>query len=162
LCNDSFAMGVLQRLRADLYLAYRASVAHPLKRLFSRVDSSGRERFLANFATEGLVPTSLEDRETILDSSRCIQCGLCDAYSVSTSAPPVSWLPLMTRSTVDIPHAKASLGKLDPMLLRTAEAICPTRVPLERIYDYARAKLTELEGYLDRSGTDSGRSPSRS
>jgi hypothetical protein len=141
-------MAFFQRLRADLYLAYRATVAHPLRRLFSRTDGRGRERFLGNFAPEGLVPTSLEDRATLLEASRCIQCGLCDAYSLSTiAASPPSWLPLTTRSTPDFRYAKASLERFNPEQLRSAEAVCPTRVPLERIYAYARVKLTELERY---------------
>src|SRR5262249_46715732 len=63
-------MGPIRRLKGDLYLAYRALIAHPLKRLFSTDVRSGKQRFLDNYAPEGLVPMSAEDRRILQEAAR--------------------------------------------------------------------------------------------
>lgn len=151
--------GVFTRLKGDLYMAYRAVIAHPLRALFRGDERSGKQRFLDNYAPEGLVPTSAEDRQILQAASRCIHCGLCDAYDPSLSklprtaydgpsAMPISW----SRATPDLPHAREGLLGIAPELLARAEAICPTRVPLRRIAEYLHRKLSELDRVMPGGG----------
>ena len=67
----------MARPGALAYLAWRALVAHPLKRLFRR-RGTGLERFHAAYVSEGLVPTLPEDRAAGEAASACIACGLCE------------------------------------------------------------------------------------
>lgn len=59
-------------LKGDLYLRYRAAIVHPLKKLFSRDERTGKQRFLDNYAPEGLLPTTEEERRILHAASRCI------------------------------------------------------------------------------------------
>jgi succinate dehydrogenase/fumarate reductase-like Fe-S protein len=148
----------LQELKGDLYLGYRALFAHPLKRLFSRDDRSGKQRFLDNYASEGLVPITVEDRQVLHAAARCIHCGLCDAYDLALAAIPrttydgASLLPIAySRSTLDLPRARTVLAQLRDEHLVQAEAVCPTRVPLRRIAGYLQRKLQEVSAQLARA-----------
>ena len=143
--------GAFQRLKGDLYMGYRAAIAHPLRMLFSGDERTGKQKFLDNYAREGLLPTSAEDREVLHAASRCIHCGLCDAYDAAlsslprtlydgASAIPVAW----ARATPDLPTARAALQRILPEQLARAEAVCPTRVPLRRVAAYLQRKLEEL------------------
>jgi succinate dehydrogenase/fumarate reductase-like Fe-S protein len=140
-----------QRVRGDLYLAYRAVIAHPLKRLFRRDTRSGKERFLANYASEGLVPLTNEDRKVLRGAARCIHCGLCDAYDAALSTLPrtvyegASLLPIAySRATPDLPRARTALSRLNDAHLTDAERVCPTGVPLRELARYLRRKLDEV------------------
>ena len=42
-----------KKLKGDLYLAYRALVAHPLRKLLTHDARTGLQRFLDNYAAEG-------------------------------------------------------------------------------------------------------------
>jgi succinate dehydrogenase/fumarate reductase-like Fe-S protein len=150
--------GGIRKLKGDLYMGYRAIIAHPLRKLFSEDERTGRQKFLDNYAPEGLVPTTPDDREVLNQASRCIHCGLCDAYDPSLSALPrtvydgVSLLPVSySRATPDIPRARQALGRIRPEDLARAEAVCPTRVPLRRIAAYLQRKLAELDRVQDRA-----------
>jgi succinate dehydrogenase/fumarate reductase-like Fe-S protein len=143
--------GGFQRLKGDLYMGYRAAIAHPLRLLFSGDERTGKQKFLDNYAPEGLLPTSAEDREILYAASRCIHCGLCDAYDAAlsslprtlydgASAMPVSW----SRATPDLPTARNALERIHPEQLARAESVCPTRVPLRRIAAFLQRKLEEL------------------
>src|ERR671931_1871959 len=125
--------GEFQRLKGDLYMGYRAAIAHPLRLLFSNDERTGKQKFLDNYAPEGLLPTSAEDREVLQASSRCIHCGLCDAYDAALSSLPrtlydgASVLPVAwSRATPDLPTARAALRRLAPEQLARAQAVCPT------------------------------------
>jgi succinate dehydrogenase/fumarate reductase-like Fe-S protein len=144
--------GGFSRLKGDLYMAYRAAIAHPLRLLFSMDERTGKQRFLDNYAPEGLVPTSAQDREVLKAASRCIHCGLCDAYDPTLSSlpravydgasvMPISW----SRATPEIPRARSALPSISTDVLARAEAVCPTRVPLRRIAEYLKAKLDEVD-----------------
>ena len=144
--------GALKRLKGDLYMGYRAAIAHPLRLLFSQDERTGKQRFLDNYAPEGLLPTSAEDRAVLQAASRCIHCGLCDAYDAALSSLPrtlydgASLLPVAwSRATPDLPAARAAVERIAPEQLARAEAVCPTRVPLGRIVAYLRRKLEELD-----------------
>ncbi len=127
------------RLTALSYLAYRGLLAHPLKRLRRR--GSGLERFLANYASEGNVPTRPEDRAAAEAAQACISCGLCDlGCDLAGSIPSIRALGLpavfrlYSRSTAELPHAAEALracaacGRCDPL--------CPTGVPITRIVQH--------------------------
>lgn len=146
--------GFLHKLKGDLFLGYRAILAHPWRKLRDDDLRSGEERFLANYATEGLLPTTEADREVLKGASRCIHCGLCDAYDASLSALPrtvhlgASQLAVSyTRAVPDIRYTEGILAKLDEGLLVRAEAVCPTRVPLRALVAYLRRKLSELKAH---------------
>lgn len=143
--------GPLKKLKGNLYLGYRALIAHPLRKLFDTDPRSGKERFLANYAPEGLVPISLEDRAVLKGASRCIHCGLCDAYDPSMSALPrtmydgASLLPVAyARATPGLNRIAAVLERLEDAALVKAERVCPTRVPLKEIAAMLKRKLAEL------------------
>ena len=144
--------GGLKRLKGDLYMGYRAAIAHPLRLLFSQDERTGKQKFLDNYAPEGLLPTTALDREVLQAASRCIHCGLCDAYDGALSSLPrtlydgASVLPVAwSRATPDIPATRAAVARLAPEQLARAEAVCPTRVPLGAIAAYLQRKLSELD-----------------
>jgi succinate dehydrogenase/fumarate reductase-like Fe-S protein len=132
------------RPSALAYLAWRALVAHPLKRLF-RQHGSGIDRFRAAYVSEGLVPTRPEDREVALAASACIACGLCETgCELAGAAPAVRALGLeaafrlYARSFADLPLAA---GALDACAgCAGCDALCPTRVPISRVVAHLAAQ----------------------
>jgi len=159
-------MGPIRRLKGDLYLAYRALIAHPLKRLFSTDVRSGKQRFLDNYAPEGLVPMSAEDRRILQEAARCIHCGLCDAYDLAlavisrTTYDGASLLPIAySRATPDLPRARPALIALREEHLARSEAVCPTRVPLRSIARYLHRKMDEVIRQQQRSAASSIKAP---
>ena len=135
------------RLGADLYLAWRALVVQPLRRLFGRV-GQGEARFLENYGPEGLVPTPPADKAMLVAASRCISCGLCDQLDGQLGAisrgdyDGVSLLPRQyARSSVELVYARGALEAIDPEGYRAAEAICPTGVPLVALAEWLRDRL---------------------
>jgi hypothetical protein len=140
-------MGLWGRLAADGYLAWRALVAHPLRRVFD-AGPRGREKFLAHYAPEGLVPTTPEDKAMLAAAGRCIACGLCDAFDGQLARLPKSLyrgaalVPLRyARSSVELAHAAEVVRAIDPAAYREAEAICPTRVPLVALARWLKERL---------------------
>lgn len=140
-------MGLWGRLAADGYLAWRALVAHPLRRAFD-AGPRGREKFLAHYAPEGLVPTTPEDKAMLAAAGRCIACGLCDAFDGQLGRLPravyggAALVPLRyARSSVDLVHAGAAIRAVDPAAYRDAEAVCPTRVPLVALAGWLKERL---------------------
>jgi succinate dehydrogenase/fumarate reductase-like Fe-S protein len=146
--------GFLHKLKGDLFLGYRAVIAHPWRKLRDEDLRTGEERFLANYGPEGLLPTTAADREVLNGASRCIHCGLCDAYDPSLSVLPrtvhlgASQLAVSySRASPDIRHTAEILSRLEEAQLVRAEAVCPTRVPLRQILVYLRRKLEELKAH---------------
>jgi hypothetical protein len=140
-------MGSWGRLAADAYLAWRALVAHPLRRAFD-TGPRGREKFLAHYAPEGLVPTTPADKAMLAAAGRCIGCGLCDAHDGHLSRLPkaiyggAALIPLRyARSSVGLVHAREALAAIDPRALREGEEVCPTRVPLAALATWLRERL---------------------
>ncbi len=125
------------------YLAWRALVAHPMKRLFRR-RGTGIERFHAAYVAEGLVPTRPEDRAIAQAASACIACGLCETgCDLAMATPAIRALGLhaafrlYSRSFADLPLAA---GALDACAgCAGCDALCPTRVPIGRIIAHLRA-----------------------
>ncbi len=134
------------RLAALSYLAWRALLAHPLKRL--RHQGSGLERFRAAYESEGLPPSRPEDREAAEAASACIGCGLCEtACPLERASPAVRSLGLAavfrlySKSTADLPHAREALEAC--AACTGCEPLCPTGVPIGRIVAHLRRRLGE-------------------
>jgi ferredoxin len=126
------------RASALAYLAWRALLAHPLKRL-SR-EGTGAERFLANYAPEGLLPTAEADRRIGEGAARCIACGLCEpACDLAAAAPAVRALGLhaafrlYSKGTPELPLAADALAACAGCAGPACEAACPTGVPIAAI-----------------------------
>lgn len=131
------------RIRALGYLAWRALVAHPLKRLATR--GSGLERFRAEYVSEGLVPTRPEDRDIALAASACISCGLCElGCDLAGAAPAVRSLGLhavfrlYSRSAAELPLARDALAAC--AACAGCDPLCPTGVPITRIVRHLAAR----------------------
>lgn len=158
-------MGFWGRLAADGYLAWRALVAHPLRRAFD-AGPRGRDKFLAHYAPEGLVPTTPADKAMLAAAGRCIHCGLCDAFDGQLARLPkavyggAALVPLQyARSSVELVHAGAAIRAIDPEAYRDAEAVCPTRVPLVALAGWLKERLERTASVAapPARGADGGR-----
>jgi heterodisulfide reductase subunit C len=130
------------------YLGWRALVAHPLKKLL-RQRGTGLERFAEAYVSEGLVPTTPEDRAVGEAASACIACGLCEAgCDLSRAALAVRSLGLhaafrlYSRSAAELPLAREALEACAGC--EGCDALCPTGVPISRIVRHLRARATAL------------------
>lgn len=150
----------LRRLLALAYLAWRALVVQPLKRLLLRLRGrSGVERFLASYAGEGLGPTRPEDRAVGEEAAACISCGLCEfGCDLSSSVPGIRALGLhaafrlYSRSAAELRFAADALGACASCT--GCDALCPTGVPISRIVRYLHARVTDRNHPTDsRSST---------
>lgn len=137
-------------LRALGYLGWRAIVAHPLKKLFHR-RGTGLERFSEAYVSEGLVPTTPEDRAIGEAASACIACGLCEAgCDLARAAPAVRALGLhaafrlYSRSAAELPLAREALEACAGC--EGCDALCPTGVPISRIMRHLRARAAAPAG----------------
>ncbi len=143
------------------WLAWRALVPHPLRAIRRR--GSGEERFLENYAGEGLLPTGTDEREVARAASACISCGLCESGCPLRGAVPAV-------RDLGLHAAFRLLGKTDEMLARSAEVLaacacctgceplCPTGVPITRI-----VRLLAARAAAGVAGSDAARqaSPAR-
>jgi heterodisulfide reductase subunit C len=136
--------------RALAYLAWRALVAHPLKKLF-RQQGTALERFEANYVSEGLVPTRPEDRAVAQAAAACIACGLCEVgCELAGAAPAVRALGLhaafrlYSRNAAELPLARAALDACAECT--GCDALCPTGVPISRIVQHLRARAMAAGG----------------
>jgi hypothetical protein len=130
----------------NLYLGWRAVVVHPVQ--LALRGEPGASRFRANFFPEGLIPTTLEDRDRLREASRCVHCGLCDAPGTAAGLPSPSLLPLVfSRSTVELPQARAALARFGAASapLAAGEALCPTGVPLRRLASWLAERLQRVD-----------------
>ncbi len=137
-------MTLATRAGALSYLAWRALVAHPLRRLFRR-RGTGLERFRAAYVAEGLGPTTPEDRAVGEAASACVACGLCElGCELAGAVPAVRALGLhaafrlYSRSAAGLPLAAAALEACAGCA--GCDALCPTGVPIARIVRHLRAK----------------------
>jgi ferredoxin len=141
------------------YLAYRALLAHPFKLL--RRSGTGEERFLANYAVEGLVPTAPEDRALGEAASACIACGLCEVpCALAGAAPAVRALGLHAafrlygRSSAELPFAGDALRACLGCAAARGAAGCPPGGPISRIVKDLAARAGAAE-----RGRATGRAP---
>jgi Fe-S oxidoreductase len=131
-------------LRSLLYLAWRALVVQPLKRLLAR--GPGLERFLAAYGAEGLRPTAPADLEVALLAARCTGCGLCEAgCRLPAAAPALQALGLPAAfRLVGRQAATLPLGRelLEACLgCQGCERWCPAGVPIGRVLAHQRRRL---------------------
>jgi heterodisulfide reductase subunit C len=126
----------VSKVRSYAWLAWRAVVSHPLRGLRQR--GTGHERFLENYAAEGLAPTTAGERTAAEAASACISCGLCESGCALRGAiPSIRDMGL---------HASFRLySKSAEMLARSGDALaacasctgceplCPTGVPIARL-----------------------------
>lgn len=140
---------------ALVYLAYRALLAHPLRRL--RLVGSGLDRFRAAYVSEGLVPTDAADRELAEAAAACIGCGLCEpGCELRDAAAPARALGLHAafrlygRSSVDLPLAAEALAACEGCT--GCDAQCPAGVPISRIVKHLRARATAPAGRAPAGG----------
>jgi hypothetical protein len=124
-----------QSLWSDLKLGVRAVVVLPLQRLVRQPD--GFARFAQAFFPERLLPTTAEDSKRLREASRCLACGACDAAlpgDANLSSKPSLLASVHARSGVR-GYAVEDVRWLTARreILVSAERLCPTGVPLERI-----------------------------
>jgi heterodisulfide reductase subunit C len=126
------------------YLAWRALVAHPLKRLF-RQRGTAFERFSAAYVSEGLVPTRPEDRAVGEGAAACIACGLCETgCDLARASPEVRALGLhaafrlYSRNAAELPLAREALEACSGCA--GCDALCPTGVPISRVLAHLRVR----------------------
>ena len=119
--------------RPCVYLAYRALLAHPLRRL--RLVGSGLDRFRAAYVSEGLVPTATADGEIAAAAAACISCGLCEVgCELSGASAPERALGLhavfrlYSRNSAELPLAASALEPAPgaPAATRAAPPACPS------------------------------------
>jgi heterodisulfide reductase subunit C len=134
-----------KRLRALAYLAWRALLAHPVKRLRRR--GTGLERFTSSYGSEGLAPTRPEDRAIGELAAACIGCGLCElGCDLAAAAPAVRALGLPAafrlygRSSAELPLAREALESC--RACTGCEPLCPTGVPIGRIVRHLLQRAT--------------------
>jgi heterodisulfide reductase subunit C len=140
--------------RALAYLAWRAIVAHPLKRLF-RPAGTGLERFSAAYVSEGLAPTSPEDRLMGEGAASCIACGLCETgCDLEASSPQERALGLhaafrlYSRNPVELALAREALAACGGCT--GCDALCPTGVPISALV--AHLRVAAARGTPDTAG----------
>ncbi len=140
---------------ALVYLAYRALLAHPLRRL--RLVGSGLDRFRRAYVSEGLVPTSAPDRALAEAAAACIGCGLCEpGCELAGVSGPARALGLHAafrlygRSSAELPLAAEALAACEDCT--GCDARCPTGVPISRIVKSLQERA---------AAAGSGRAPAR-
>jgi heterodisulfide reductase subunit C len=141
--------------RALAYLAYRALLAHPLKRLRRRQRGNGLQQFERNYVREGLVPTTDEDRAIAEAAQDCICCGLCEpGCGLAGAAPAVRALGLHAVFRLYSRNAAESTLAAEALVACAGctgcDALCPTGVPISRIVTHLASRAT--------SGRDAPRS----
>jgi heterodisulfide reductase subunit C len=133
--------------RALAYLAWRALLAHPMKKLF-RQRGTALERFEANYVAEGLVPTRPEDRAVAEAAAACISCGLCEVGCELAGATPAiralglhAAFRLYSRNPAELPLARAALDAC--ATCAGCDVLCPTGVPISRVVEHLRRRAAE-------------------
>lgn len=157
------------QLRSLALLGFRALFVHPVRLLVTPRHRRGRERFIANYVSEGLIPLANPDPAFM----RCIGCGLCDLECPLAGKPlgslgnapflgPSVVARAWTRATPDLTHVASSLERLPDACgsCRRCEEVCPTRVPLNALFVWANEKLDETRRALSPDGLESAQSES--
>lgn len=128
-------MGILSgpwnwpRVKSFAYLGW-AFFRRQFRRLFKgRKDDGGADRFLENFAPEGMAPLSLPEEALIHRLGACIHCGLCEAVCPL----PVDRWAAYSRATAMAQAAAADIPKRCPEGCAACVDVCPTGVPLAEI-----------------------------
>ena len=133
-----------------LHLGYgfvRASLTLPFR------VGRGRDRFLRDFAPEGLLPATQTQRELSADFEKCIGCGFCD-LALDDSGGALSDISLsLWRAPETWPALGSALAELEKRDLAAAEALCPTEVPLSKLVAELGGVLRNWEEWKSTLGT---------
>lgn len=125
-------MSVANRLVAWTNLAWRFAV-HVTTRLPARLIGRTNEmaRFRAAVEPEGFVPMLPEERAAFPRFMRCVHCGLCAIPQMDSpvSAWDEAWT-FVSGPARSLDHAQLVALSLPHAANRTAEAVCPTGVPI--------------------------------
>jgi succinate dehydrogenase/fumarate reductase-like Fe-S protein len=129
------------------FLAWRAILVQPLKRLFRR--GSGLTRFRAAYDADGLAPTRPEDLAVALVAARCVGCGLCEVDCRLAGASPAVralGLPAVFRLAG---RAQGDLGLARDLLeacagCATCAPSCPTGVDIRRVVEHLHGRVGVL------------------
>jgi heterodisulfide reductase subunit C len=140
----------VSKVRSYGWLAWRAVVSHPLRGLRQR--GTGGERFLASYASEGLAPTTPDERAAAEAASACISCGLCESGCAMRGAiPSVRDLGLHAAFRLYSKSAETLGRSGDALSACTSctgcEPLCPTGVPIARL----------VRAFAARTGFDAAR-----
>jgi hypothetical protein len=111
----------------------------------------GLARFRASYGPERLFELAPDEQEAIASLSRCIACGVCDAHfggyeRVARSAmrAPSDVVLAHSRSLPDWDALALPLAQLERGDLARMERLCPTQIPLARVAEVARRRISEL------------------
>jgi len=126
----------MSKVRSYGWLAWRAAVVHPLRGLRRR--GTGMDRFLANYAGEGLPPTTEEEQRAAEAASACITCGLCESGCALRAAVP-SVRDMGLHGAFRLYSKSAEMLAVSGDALQACasctgcEPLCPTGVPIARL-----------------------------
>jgi heterodisulfide reductase subunit C len=145
----------VSKVRSYAWLAWRAVVSHPLRGLRRR--GTGKERFLGNYAGEGLVPTAAEERAAGEAASACIGCGLCESGCALRGAIP-SIRDMGLHGAFRLYSKSAGMLALSGDALAACaactgcEPLCPTGVPIARLVRAFAARASSDAARRDPGG----------
>jgi hypothetical protein len=128
-----------------LFLLALALLRTLWRRAFTRhVD--GLARFRENYAADGLVAISPEQRQEMADFGRCIGCGRCErddgARILQSEGRFKGTMGLVLAASRSMPEYRAAargFAFLSEADLIAKERLCPTGVPLRRLAAFVRA-----------------------
>lgn len=115
------------QIQAGLYLA--ASLVRSLLRPLWG-GTRGLREFDQSYRKDGFVRLRQADRKVLNVVTGCIACRLCDTIS-----PGISTMVLAGSRTTSDAGTQPEFASTD---LARAERLCPTRVPLRRLYAYVK------------------------
>ena len=109
------------------------------KLLFTR-QPPGLERFMRNYAPEGLSTIDRDERQALRRFSRCIACGLCDVGETERmrasggAYPGLMQLVLAsTRSMPDYDAAARGFDHVPKQVLVEKRSSCPVGIPFDEL-----------------------------
>ena len=135
------------RIKALFLLAFAL-----VRTLLRRAVGGGRDglrSFKSNYAADGLLPVTPEERTKLADFGGCIACGICDrgesvriARSQGAYAGVMEAVLAASRSMPDYAAAAIAFSHVADDQLAAKERTCPTAVPMRQIAAFVRAKAS--------------------
>lgn len=119
-----------------------ALVKHVLLRPFAPRRSDPR-KWLGRIRQESLGPTPAANWKYFAGSSRCINCGLCDAVAPA-GATPSRWIMGAARQPADAGLALEHARQLRAMA-KAIERVCPTQVQVEDVAGIIEENVRALQ-----------------
>lgn len=123
----------MSRLKALILLATGLMVVL-LRRLVGQGDPMAS--FAEHYASEGILPVLPEEQGALMAGNTCVACGRCNRWAEERGQAPdiMGFVLAGTRSLPDYVAARRDLGEISEETLRGCESVCPTNVPLVRLY----------------------------